>query len=325
MIFVSEADVRRLMTWPAIIAAIEQGFISLALNKAQVFDVVRAAGGGEGHFFAIKSGRDATIPALGLKAGSYAPSNVDRGMAAHTSTTLLINDHTGRPFAVVDANFLNGMRTAAADAIAVRLLARPDAKVLAVIGAGDQAGFDVAAICSVRQIKRVVGWTRSASRWRQFVERVEAECSLTPELLSIEQAIRQADIVSTLTPSREPLVHDEWLGDGVHVSAMGADDIGKQELDAGVYRRARVFVDIARQAAFIGESQHAFGAGDIGMEALERGELGRVLLGLTPGRLSGDEITVFDSSGVAVQDIAAAYCVAELKAREMGVTLEIGS
>lgn len=306
MILISDDDVRRYVTFGDVLTAIERAFVCLDRGESHVFDVVRGSGGGNEHFFAVKSGRDGSIPALGLKVGSYAPGNAARGIPAHTSTTMLVDDLTGRPFAIVEANYLNGPRTAAADALAARALARPDASILGIIGIGEQAVWEAIAIAHVRPIRRVLASSRSAQRRAAFSAALRKQLEIEPDFVDAETAARAADILVTVTPSRAPLVNADWIRPGTHIAAMGADDVGKQELDVRLFERAELWVDSPDQAICIGEAQHAYRAGLISREQLATRTLGRLLReGIR--RTEPAAITVSDSSGVAIQDIAAAH------------------
>lgn len=308
---ISDDDVRRHVSFPAVLEAVERAFQALHTGQSAVFEVARGAGGGADHYFAVKSGRDGSIPMLGVKAGSYLPHNAQRGLAAHTSTTLLIDDTTGRPVALVEANYLNGWRTAAANALAVQALARSDASTLGIVGIGGQAVFEVLAVAHVRPIRRILAAGRSPDRRRRFEMAVKARLDVAIEFLDIESVCRSADVLVTVTPARQPLVRAEWISPGVHISAMGADDVGKQELDPELVAQARVVVDHPPQAARIGELQHLVRAGRCTTADLARTTMGGLLSGAHQGRESPDDITVFDSSGLAIQDIAAAHAALE--------------
>jgi alanine dehydrogenase len=311
MIHVTEDDVRRHVTFPIVLAAIEQAFIALEAGKSEIFEVVRGHGGGKDHFFGIKSARDGSVPILGLKAGSYAPENHSRGLDSHTSTTLLLDDLTGRPLAVVEANYLNGLRTSAANALSVRCLARADASTLGIIGTGGQAVFEALAVAHVRPIRRIIAVGNSPQRRREFEKAVRDRADVAIEFADAEKASREADVLVTVTPSREPLVQSAWVKPGTHISAMGADNVGKQELAVDLVARSSFWVDHPPQAARIGEMQHAVAAGLVTLEQLRERTLGR-LLQLPKHLLPGDDaVTVFDSSGIAVQDLAAAQAAVQ--------------
>lgn len=305
MIFVSDAEVRQHVPFEAVLAAIEQAFIALEEGRSQLFEVVRGHGGGEGHFFAIKAARDGSVPVLGLKAGSYVPQNHERGLSAHTSTTLLIDDLTGQAFATVEANYLNGLRTSAANALATRALARPEAATLGIIGIGGQAVFEAMAVAQVRDLRRILAVGADPQRRAEFEralrERTDAEIVFT----DARAAASEADILVTVTPARAPLIEAEWIRPGTHISAMGADDVGKQELPLALTDAAALWVDDALQASRIGEAQHLCRAGLRSVDALRQRTLGRLLRD-GGGRDSPEQITLFDSSGLAIQDLAAA-------------------
>lgn len=307
MIAISEEDVRRHVSFAAILAAMERAFIGLDAGGSQIFDVVRGRGGGNGHFFGVKAARDGSIPVLGLKAGSYAPDNHAHGLPAHSSTTLLLDDQTGQALAVVEANYLNGLRTSAADALAVRELARPDASTLGILGIGGQAVFEALAVAHVRTIRRILAVGSSPQRRRSFEAAVREHCDAAIQFVGAEAAVRGADVVVTVTPSRAPLVQAAWVRPGTHISAMGADDIGKQELEVDLLAHGRLWVDHPEQAVRIGETQHAVAAGLYTLEQLRDRTLGGLLRKRLVSPRDFNDITVFDSSGLAVQDIAAAH------------------
>lgn len=305
-IFVTEQEVRRWVRLEPVMAAIKDAFVALGEGRSTVFPVSRGTGSDPSHFFGIKSGRDGASGLLGVKAGSYNPANRRQGMEAHTSTTMLFEDATGALVGVVAANYLNGIRTAAANGIATDLLARQDATILGIIGLGPQAECEAVAVCAVRPITRILAATRSPSSDATFSANVAAMTGIGVEMTSAENVVRRSDIVVTATPSTRPVLNADWVRPGTHISAMGADDVGKQELPVALVARASLVVDLAQQAATIGESQHAVSRSLLTIAQLEERSLGRLLAEGDPGRRDREEITIFDSSGIAIQDIAAA-------------------
>ncbi|HET6629502.1 MAG TPA: ornithine cyclodeaminase family protein [Woeseiaceae bacterium] len=318
MIHISEAEIREHVPFTAVIEAVAGSFATLDAGGSDVFETVRARGAQPDHFFAIKSARDGSSGLLGLKAGSYCPARRNAGKDPHTSTTLLLDAHSGDPLALVEANHLNGMRTAAADALAVRHLARPDADTLAVIGCGAQALYEIEAISLVHPLRRVLAAGRSQERTLGFAETLRARLDLEVECSDAEEAVRAAGIVVTATPATRPVLRAGWVRPGTHVSAMGADDAGKQELEVELLAAADLYVDWPAQAVIIGESQHAFRQGLIRLEDLECRTLGSLVRGGAPGRRDAQAITIFDSSGLATQDIAAAWCALRCVAERTG-------
>lgn len=316
MHFVTEEEIKEHVHFIDVLEAIEAAFGALDDGRSEVFDIVRGCGADSSHFFGVKSAREGARRLIGVKAGSYNPINLTRGLQAHTSTTLLIDDDTAEPIAVVEANHLNGMRTAAANAAAVKRLARPNSKTLAVVGAGDQAFFEVAALKEVHSFDKVTISARRSQAAIDLSERIQKSLNLPCVAAPVQESISDADIIATVTSSTEPLFKAEWVRPGTHISAMGADNVGKQELPIELFGASSVFVDLPSQAILIGETQHAFEAGLVCLNDLEGCTLGALINGRHPGRRHDEEITIFDSSGIAIQDIAAAAAALDIvKAR----------
>jgi len=304
---VSEATVRSIVTRQLAFDSVRSAFEAVASDRANVFDVVIGTGLNDGEAFAIKSGNDSNGKTVGFKCGTYWAGNNKKGLASHGSTILLLDPDTGFPKVLVNASYLNGYRTAAANAVAVSNLALPGAEVLGIIGAGQQAEQEIRAVAEVRALSLIKISTRSDARANWIADRLE-DLDIEMRFTSAEDAVRDSDIVTTVTPSETPLVLDEWVGQGTHISAMGADDVGKHELDAAIVTRASLFADYPQQSIVIGEFQHAFGEGLI-KSADEICALGSVTMGASPGRTSDGEITVFDSSGIAIQDLMVAEAI----------------
>jgi ornithine cyclodeaminase/alanine dehydrogenase-like protein (mu-crystallin family) len=312
---ISETTVRGIVTRQLAYDAVRQAFEATATDRSQVFDVVIGTGLNDGEAFAIKSGNDSENEMVGFKCGTYWAGNFDNGLPAHGSTILLLDPETGFPQVLVNADYMNGYRTAAADAIAVSCLARTDATVLGVIGAGHQAEQEIRAVAEVRPLSLIKIFTRSDARANWITERLE-DIDTDIRLTSAEEAVRGSDIVVTVTPSQSPLVRNDWIEEGLHISAMGADDYGKNELDTAILKGARLFAEYPKQSIKIGEFQRAYNDGLI-KSANDICALGLVTLGQSPGRTSDTEITVFDSSGIAAQDLAMANAV-HAAARQAG-------
>jgi ornithine cyclodeaminase len=321
MLVLSEQDARALVDVEDALEVVGRTFAATARGQARNYPVVREVVGYQDAVFGVKTGADTSRPLLGLKAGGYWPHNAARGLTNHQSATVLFDPETGRAVAVVSANYLTGVRTGAASAIATRHLSRPDSSVLALIGTGVQAIYQLRATLAVRPIRRVRAWDPSADNLQAF-GRAVAELGLACEpQAGAREAVAEADVVITVTPSQRALVEQGWLRPGTHVSAMGADTRGKQELDPAIVAAASIFVDEPAQALSIGECQHAFAAGLITAQSL-RATLGEVVAGMHPGRQSDDEITLFDGTGVALQDLAVAELAVRLaRARGLGVTV----
>lgn len=298
MIFVSEEDSARLITHQLAYTAVRAALIAAASEESRVFPAVLGRASDPANTFSVKSG--STPDLTGLKVGSFWSRNPEAGLPRHNSAIILLDQATGRLRAVIEAGRVNAYRTAAADAVAADLLAWPDAETLAVFGAGNQARHEVAALTRIRPIKRVHVVARAASRAAEFVHELQ-KTGLEAVATSSEEACRAADIIVTATPSREPLFDARWVRPGTHVASMGSDAPGKQELPPALFANARLFCDLPTQSIMIGEFQHV--RGQIEADELNLDSIGAALTGRVPGRTTPEEITVFDSSGISIQDL----------------------
>jgi alanine dehydrogenase len=301
MIVISESAARQLVTPADAIDAVESAFKHVAQRDATNFPVVRERLLPGLDVYGIKSGAAVSAGMLGLKIGGYWRGNAALNLTRHQSTTVLSDPQTGQCVALVSSNYLTGLRTAAACALAIRTLARRDVRTLGVIGSGAQALFHIELACLVRPFERVLIASANPQNASACAEKAR-RFKLDARAADAETVTREADVLITLTPSTKPVVMREWVRPGTHISAMGADTAGKQELDARIMTDARVYVDDWAQAASIGECQAAVRAQLLSSEGIA-GSLCDVLVGALAGRSDDTEITVFDSSGMAVQDI----------------------
>ena len=246
---------------------------------------------------------------LGVKSVSVFPDNAARGKPAVFGAYLLASAETGETLAVMDATRLTTWRTGAASALAARYLARPDAASLVMVGAGALAPCLIRAHASVRPIREVAIWNRTLGRARALAATFAGSGLAVRVADDLEQAVRDADIVSTATLSAEPLVRGAWLRPGTHVDCVGAYRPAMRETDDAVVRRARIFVD-TRAGAFgeAGDILQPIAAGVIGKDAV-LGDLFDLCRGTMPGRATPDEITMFKSVGASIEDLAAAITV----------------
>jgi alanine dehydrogenase len=224
-----------------------------------------------------------------------------------TVFSILIYTHpeTGFPLAIVDGSYHTVMRTGAAAAVSAKWMARKDSEILAIAGAGNMAEGALETCNEVFPWQEVRVWSRSQDTLDHFVaaQQPKYESFEIKPSQNLERVVRGADVVVTVTPARGPIVMDEWIAEGTHIAAVGADKGGDQELDPRILQRARIFVDDIRQCRTDGEinvplTQGLISEGDIA------GEIGEVITGRKPGRTSDSEITVFDSTGIALQDSA---------------------
>lgn len=315
--YVTEAAAGKLATHADAIFLMRNVFRSLEEKQSTTFPSARGHGSDMATRFGVKLGFDGVSRVPGIKVGTYWPSNATRGLSNHGSTTLLLDDATGRVIALVEATWLNGIRTAAADAVATDLLARPDAASLAVFGTGNQAYHEVRALALVRRLTdiRIVG--RNPQRAEALARRLRDD-KLPVRVAGAEDALNGADIVVTATSAKEALFDDSWIAPGTHISAMGADGPGKQELPPALAHRASLFADDPAQSREIGEFQY--------LSASSKGDeiktIGSVLCLTSKGRMDNDHITIFDSSGIGLQDVAIANLILE-RARNARVASQI--
>lgn len=318
MLIVPEALIAQLVTPEDAFRAVEACFAAMARGEATNFPVVREALG-DGRQYGFKSGLDRAGGQLGLKAGGYFPGNAAKGMINHQSSVFLFDPDTGRPVAMVGGNLLTALRTAAASAIAIDRLARPEAHVLGIVGAGHQAGFQLRAAARVRRFERVIAWNLHPEMLPKLGA-AAAELGLPFEAVDLPR-MREAEVIVTITSSPAASLLSEHVAPGTHLSCMGTDTKGKQEVEPALVAGACVFTDEVAQSVSIGEAQHAVGAGLLDATAIV--PIGEVLIGKHPGRRSIDEITLFDGTGVGLQDLAVA-AVAVQRARQRGLGIEVG-
>lgn len=318
MLIVPEALIASLVSPEDAFTAVEACFASMARGDAYNFPVVREALG-EGRQYGFKSGLDLAAAMLGVKAGEYFPGNADKGMINHQSSVFLFDPDTGRPVAMVGGNLLTALRTAAAAAISIDRLARADAKVLGIVGAGHQAAFQLRAAARARRFERVIAWNLHPEMLPRLGA-VAAELGLPFEAVPLERMV-EADVIVTITSSPAASLLAAHVSPGTHLACMGTDTVGKQEVEPALLAGASVFTDEVAQSVTIGEAQHAVAAELIKAEAIT--PIGAVLVGAHPGRRGAAEITLFDGTGVGLQDLAVAG-VAVSRARERGMGIEVG-
>ena len=299
--------------------AVEQVFAAMARGEARNFPVVREAIGHADALYGFKSGFDRAGLALGMKSGGYWPGNAAKGLSNHQSTVFLFDADTGRLTALVGGNHLTALRTAAASAVSIARLARPDARVLGLLGAGQQSAFQLRAAAEQRDFKRVVAWNRHPEKLDQLAA-VATGLGLEFAAVEREQLGAEADVIITITSAFEPLLLRDWIRPGTHLACMGTDTAGKQEVDPQLLAAASVFSDEIAQSISIGEAQHAVGSGLVA--AADITGIGDVINGDHPGRTSADEITLFDGTGVGLQDLAVAAAAVE-PARARGKSLRV--
>jgi ornithine cyclodeaminase/alanine dehydrogenase-like protein (mu-crystallin family) len=290
-LYLDETQVRQHLRMEELIPAMEKALIDFSAGQGTqpVRSVITVDP--PGGFFGMMPAL--TPDGLGIKIVTFYASNVERGIPTHMATIFLVDPKTGTPLAVMDGTLITEMRTAAVSAAATKLLAAPDAKVLAILGSGVQARSHVEALRLVRNFEEVRVWSRTATHAERFANEIGARA------MAAELAVRDADVVVTATNSKTPVLHGSWLKPDCHVNAVGACRPDWREVDDEAMTNV-VFVD-SRKAA-MKES------GDVILSGAKiYAELGEALAGKVPPR--ANETTVFKSLGMAVEDIAAALLV----------------
>jgi ornithine cyclodeaminase len=272
--------------------------------------------------------------AFGVKVVAKFVRAPDDPLGTHVGAVLLLCADTGRLLAMLEGGTLTALRTAAASALATRVLAREDATVLAILGTGEEAHRHAVALCAVRPIREVRIWGRTPARVEALVAKLHRHFDGTDggvratvrAVAAVREAVAGAAIVCTTTSAKEPILQGAWLDAGTHVNLVGSAIPTTAEVDAGCVRRARVYVDYRPAAdAEAGELRAAIAAGVIGPGHV-RGEIGEVLLGRVRGRETPDDVTVYKSLGIAAQDLAAAaWAYAEAEQRGSGVVVDLGA
>lgn len=305
----------RLFDLHAIVSAVEEAFREKGLGRVQMppKQYLFFEGGGDWRIM------PAYIPSMrlaGVKTVGVNPQNPKRGLATVIALIELVDPDTGHPLAVMDGTLITAWRTGAAGAIAAKYMARSGSTVMGVIGAGVQGRmqvyFTVETVRTITRVKIFDVRREAAKSLAVFVEKeLGIDASIVDEPLA---AVKGVDILATCTPARSPIVRGDWIEEGLHINAIGADAPGNEELDPAILQKARIVVDDFVQASHSGEINVPLEEGYISERDIYA-ELGEVVAGLKPGRVDDREITIFDSTGLAIQDVAAARVVYEAALR----------
>jgi alanine dehydrogenase len=311
-------DVASLLSIGECMTAVEQAFKLYGQGKATPPGMmgIHAKEGG----FHIKAGvMDLSREYFAAKINANFPHNMHRfGLPMIQGLVVLFDADNGYPLAVLDSSEITIKRTGAATAIAAKYLARPDATVVTICGCGNQGAISLRALAGHFPLTRVFAFDKDLSRAERFAHELSTELQINVEAaMELDTAVRASDICITCTPSKEPYLNRDFVTPGTFVAAVGADSPEKHELDPELLARNKVVVDVLDQCAGIGELHHALDAGLL-MRDNVHAELGEVIAGVKPGRNSDDEIIVFDSTGMALQDVVAAAAVYE-KASVAGI------
>lgn len=310
MLVLSEKQVQSLIEIEELIAALSQAHIQYSTGKA-VMPVRLVVPLPE------IQGRITSMPgylnedkALGMKVVTYFQNNPRRNLPAILATIMLFSAETGKMIAVMDGAYITAIRTACASAMATNALANPETPTLGILGAGVQARTHIQALTRVRKVTRITIYSPSGTSAASVKQDMEKQAGVAIEIAkSIEEVVRASDLLVTVTTAKEPLVKPDWLKPGVHINAVGSHRPDLREIDGATLARAKVVVDSrAAIMAECGDILLALKEKSVGDDVIH-GEIGEVLAGAKPGRSSVNEITLYKSVGIAIQDVATANLV----------------
>ena len=313
-LLLTDEEVKSLLSMGEVMDAVERAFMEKSLGRAQMPSKVYL-------FYRKYSGDLRVMPSYLEKddisavkiVNSHSENRIKYNLPTVMAVVVLIDPRNGFPLAIMGGKAITDIRTGAAGGIAAKYLARKDSKIVGLIGAGAQARTQMAALLYVYgKLEEVRVWSPSATK-EEFASEMQLKygdlCRIVP-VDTVEEAVENADIVVTTTPSRKPLVMDDVVSLGMHFNCIGADAPGKEELDPAILKRAKIVVDDWEQAIHSGEINVPISKGIISRENI-LGEIGEVIAGLKPGRKSDEEITIFTSTGLAVQDAVTAQIAYE--------------
>lgn len=308
ILWLERKEVESLLDMKGTLKVVEEAFRQHGLKKVQMPSKLYL-------YFKNHNGDLRTMPAYlegpditGVKIVNVHPDNPKKGLPTVMALVILNSTETGAPVAIMDGTYLTDMRTGAAGGVAVNYLARRNSKVVGFVGTGNQARTQLQGINEVIDIREIKATSTSEKQTIKFKDDMEKK---TGREITVKKSIKDVcdcDILVTTTPSREPIVMNDWISEGTHINAIGADAPGKEELDPLILERAKVIVDDIPQASHSGEVNVPISKGLLSVKAIF-GELGEIVTGKKKARTKDSDITVFDSTGLAIQDVATANMV----------------
>ena len=311
-LFVNKEKIASLLPMDECITVMEKMFRSLAAGEClQPLRNIMRLPDGSG-VLGMMPGHSDNLSVMGIKVISVFHANKEAGLPSHQGIVMLFDAKHGQPLMLFDALEITAIRTAAASAVATKLLARENSSTLAIIGSGEQAKRHVEAMLLVRNIRNINIWSRNEKNARQLANELSGEYNLHIHVKNnVQQAIEHADIICTVTASKEPVVMGDWIAAGTHINAIGSSTPVSRELDTAAIIKSKLFTD--RYESILNE------AGDFLIPKKEgaitdehvKAEIGEVLSGIKKGREHKDEITIFKSLGIAAEDIFSAYHIYE--------------
>jgi len=317
ILLLTSREIQRLLTLDECIGAVEHAFRAFGEGTAVPPAVLsmRTPDGG----FHVKAGLlEFDRSYFAAKVNGNFPENSSRfGLPTIQGVIVLCDAGNGTPLAVMDSRDITSLRTAAATAVAAKFLARPDSRTITICGCGNQGRVQLKALSRVCRLETVFAYDRDGEQALRFSRDLTSELKISVEpVFDLAAAVRRSDICVTCTTSRQPLLGSDDVSAGTFIAAVGADNPQKQELHPSLMARSKIVCDILEQCAAMGDLHHALEAGVV-TRANVYAELGEVVAGKKPGRESQEEITIFDSTGMALQDVAAAAFLYE-KAQRAG-------
>jgi alanine dehydrogenase len=309
-LLLTEKEVKQLLSMQEAMEAVELAFAEKGLKRVQMPPKLYL-------FFKKYNGDLRTMPSYiegldvsAVKVVNVHPDNrMKYGLPTVMATIIVIDPKNGAPIAVIDGTWITDMRTGAAGGVAAKYLARKDSKIVGLVGSGAQSRTQLMALSTLyERLEEVRVWSRTRETREEFIQEMKPVCPNVDRMIpveKIENAVRGADIVVTTTPSRIPIISNDWISPGIHINCIGADAPGKQELDPAILKRAKIVVDDWDQASHSGEINVPLARGIISQKDVF-GELGEIVAGLKKGRVSADEITVFIATGLAIEDAVTA-------------------
>jgi len=309
-LFVNKEKIASLLPMEECIGVMEKMFRSLAAGEClQPLRNIMRLPDGSG-VLGMMPGHAATLGVMGIKVITVFHANSESGLPSHQGIVMLFDAKHGQPLMLFDALEITAIRTPAASAVATKLLSRENSSTLAIIGSGEQAKRHIEAILLVRNLKQINIWSRNEKNANHLVNELSGEYNLNVHVKkTVQQAVQHADIICTVTASKEPVVMGDWIAPGTHINAVGSSIPFARELDTATIVKSKLFTD--RYESLFNE------AGDFLIPKKEgavtdehvKAEIGEVLSGTKKGRENDEEITVFKSLGIAAEDIFSAYYI----------------
>ncbi|EJC83754.1 putative ornithine cyclodeaminase, mu-crystallin [Rhizobium leguminosarum bv. trifolii WSM2297] len=303
-LLLNKNDVGRLIGMTEVIGAVEEAYKAFSSDQVEQPDYIGIHLPSLRGEIDFKLGYHKAAEIISMKAhsGGFTNNPAEHGVPNSMGTILLFDARSCALICIMDGSLITGLRTGAAGAVSVKALARKNARTIASIGTGNQARMQIRAINKIMKIEEIHAWDSTSETSSKYKEDIEREFGIPVTVASSKkEAVARADILITTTRGKGSLVEAKWVKPGTHIVAIGTDQRGKQELDPELFRNAKIVVDALSQCTEKGETWHPLDKNIIAMDDIH-GEIGEVLLGRKPGRESDDEITIFDSTGMAIQD-----------------------